>query len=294
MSERRIGFVGLGQMGTPVASRLLQAGVPVRLIDQSAARVEELTEAFPGLATGAVDLEELDVVIIMLPNSRIVEAVVRSALERGELREGAVIVDMGSSEPLSTRKLAQEAKARGIGYVDAPVSGGVVRAKAGTLAIMTGGEPDQVESVAELLAHFGPEPIYVGPSGAGHAAKALNNLVSAATLSVTSEALLAARDFGIDESVMNSVLNRSSGRSNTSETKVEQFILSGSFASGFALQLMAKDLQIAEALLSGADGLPSVASAAIEAWKRAAERSTSVIDHTAMYSLIEETKEGAR
>ena len=209
------------------------------------------TDISAGLAAelGAVALPELaglpdDIatVILMLPDSRIVESVLLG--EDGllaHLSPGTLVIDMGSSEPASTRRLSELASQQGLRYVDAPVSGGVAKATTGELSIMVGGEPAAVQSAKAHLEPMGANFVHVGPSGAGHAAKALNNLLSATNLAAAAEVLCVAQRSGIRPEVMVEVLNSSTGRSQATEVKYPQHILTGSFASGFEMDLMLKD-----------------------------------------------------
>jgi 3-hydroxyisobutyrate dehydrogenase len=238
----------------------------------------------------ADNAESLDALITMLPTSAIVEAVVLGE-DAGNgwaarLAKGAVVIDMSSSEPERSRELGKTLEALGLAYLDAPVSGGVKRAKEGTLAILVGGAADVLARCRPLLDTMGTGVLHIGAAGAGHAAKALNNYVSAAGLAATVEALQIASRFGIEPEVMTDVLNASSGRSNTSENKVKQFMLSGTFASGFALQLMNKDLKIARALAQAVDHPMTFGATCTEVWDEAAQRSTPATDHTEMYRLL--------
>lgn len=279
-----IGFVGLGRMGRPMAARLALSS---RMVVSDA--VPGLAAAFAaehGVAAAGIpgDFAGVDVLILMLPNSAVVESVADEVAP--VLKAGALVVDMSSSEPLRSRALALRLRERGLRFVDAPVSGGVRGAVAGTLAVMTGGDEADIAEIRPLLEVLGRTVLTVGPVGAGHAAKALNNLVSAATLSVTVEALRLGAEFGIAPETMNAVLNSSSGRSNTSENKVAQFMLDGGFGSGFALQLMAKDVRIAVDLARELDQRAEIADRVAEQWSRVAATVTPETDHTAMYHLI--------
>ena len=158
---------------------------------------------------------------------------------------------MGSSEPLRTRELAQRAAARGVELIDAPVSGGVRGALAGSLTIMVGGDPAPVARCRPLLETLGRAVLHVGPVGAGHALKALNNLLSATHLLASCEALAIGRRFGLDPQVMLDAINVSTGRCASTERKLPDFVLTGSYDSGFALALMVKDVGIAVALGEG-------------------------------------------
>jgi 3-hydroxyisobutyrate dehydrogenase len=288
----RIGFIGLGMMGQPMTACLAKAGYRLFLTDADGDRL-----ATALAATGAQRLEcdnaaSLDVLITMLPNSAIVESVLLG--EGGwaaMLPRGATVIDMSSSEPARSRALAATLAEQGLDYLDAPVSGGVKRAVEGSLAIMVGGPAALFERHRPLLQAMGTSILHIGDAGAGHAAKALNNYVSAAGLVATVEALHVGERFGIDPAVMVDVLNASSGRSNTSENKARQFMLSGTFGSGFALQLMNKDVKMARALGEALDYPMALGELTSAIWDAAARKSTPATDHTEMYRLLRDGDE---
>ena len=285
---RRLGFIGIGKMGWPMASRLHQAGLQVTVADADATVVSRFIADHPGAraASGPESYANVDALILMLPTSDIVEAVLEDGKTAAALRAGTLVVDMSSSVPTRTRDLATRLTDRGLRFVDAPVSGGVRGAIAGRLAILAGGEQADLDQLAPVFAPLASTVIVVGPVGSGHAAKALNNLVSAATISVTVEALRLGARFGISPAIMTEVLNSSSGRSNTSENKVAQFMISGTFASGFALQLMAKDVGIAVDLADALGQEAEVSREVSQQWRRIAGQVTAEADHTQMYELI--------
>lgn len=286
---QRIGFIGLGMMGVPMAQCLSKAGFDLFLADADEARTDALKTQLGAARLEPGNASSLDALITMLPNSNIVESALLDADPKAWARllpKGAVVIDMSSSEPERSRKLEVRLAELGLDYLDAPVSGGVKKAKDGTLAILAGGAPAVLERCKPLLESMGRSVLHIGAAGSGHAAKALNNYVSAAALMATVEALHIAERFGIDPSVMTDVLNASTGRSNTSENKVKQFMLSGSFASGFALQLMNKDLRIARAL-SEAVGYPmKLGVTCTTVWDEVSQHSTPATDHTEMYRLL--------
>ena len=278
MSEGRgtIGFVGLGRMGLPMAGRLAGAGWTVRGFD--AGTVEPpagvtLVGSAAGTATGA------DVVLLMLPSSDIVEAVLDGEL-LAALEPGSLLLDMGSSRPLSSRAIAERVTARGGVFVDAPVSGGVRGAVSGELTIMAGGTEPDLDRVRPLLDVLGRRVVHAGGVGAGHAAKALNNLLSASHLLATSEAVQVGERFGLDPAVLLRAINGSSGRSASSEVKWPTFVLPGTYDSGFDLALMVKDMRIATDLAEAQDSPIAFGRAAVEAWERAAEELPTDADHT--------------
>lgn len=274
-----IGFIGLGKMGSPMARLLVAAGHRVLGFDLSDDALAQLAEAGGTAVHSAGEAAVADVVILMLPDSNVVTAVLRAADVMSALTPDSVVVDMSSSEPLRTRELATELGERGVHLVDAPVSGGVRGAEAGTLTIMVGGNDQTVDRVEPVLALLG-RPVRCGDVGAGHAVKALNNLMSATHLWVTSEAMIAGERFGLDPEVMLSVFNGSSGRSGSTENKWPNFILPGGYDSGFGLRLMLKDMKIATDLARAVNVEPALGDGAVGLWSRAAEDLEPAADHT--------------
>jgi 3-hydroxyisobutyrate dehydrogenase len=287
----RVGLVGLGHMGRPIAAHLLASGVPLTVFD---VRREAMAAAGGTPATSLGDLaRRSDVVIALLPDGAAVErAVLGDGTPEADrlldgLAAGAIVVDMGSSSPTGTQALGRRLAEHGMALLDAPVSGGVRRAEAGTLAIMVGGDPATVESCRPLLERIGERVFPTGPLGSAHAMKALNNLVSAAGLLAAGEALLIGRKFGLDPGLMVDVLNASTGRNNATEHKLRPFVLSRSFDSGFSLALMVKDLGTATALADDT-GTPAPFSAECRAlWTRAAAALEDGADHTAVVRWLE-------
>lgn len=288
MSTRTIGFIGLGMMGAPMCACLARAGFRLFVADANPERVKAVCTDLSVSALTQAQAAELDVLITMLPNSAIVESVLLNDGWAGRLKAGALVIDMSSCEPARSRALAGQLAERGLDYLDAPVSGGVKRAKNGTLAILVGGSEATLDKAKALLGAMGQSILFIGPPGSGHAAKALNNFVSACGLMVTVEALHVAQKFGIAPDVMTDVLNASSGRSNTSENKVKQFMLSGTFGSGFSLRLMDKDLAIARSLADSVGYRLTFGAHGIDTWHAAAEKASASTDHTEMYRFLSE------
>jgi 3-hydroxyisobutyrate dehydrogenase len=284
-----VGFVGLGRMGTPMVRRLAAAGVAVRGYD--AVPRPELAGAVTLVEKATQVAEGAPVVILMLPDSDAVEAVSRAGGLLDALTPGTVLVDMGSSEPLRTRALAEEVERHGATLVDAPVSGGVSGATAGTMTIMVGGPEDVVAGLVPLFAALG-RMRHVGPVGAGHALKALNNLMSAAHLLASSEALLAGQRFGLDPAVMLEAVNTSSGRSGSTENKWPNFVLPGTFDSGFALDLMLKDIRIALGLAEATGAPSALAARTVELWAEAAAALGPGADHTEIVRWLRRERGG--
>jgi 3-hydroxyisobutyrate dehydrogenase len=252
----RVGFVGIGNMGWPMARNLAAAGYPLTVYDADAARAARFAGECGGSAAESLAAlgRESSLVITMLPSGRDVHAVVTAA-DGGlasTLPAGAVIVDMSSSDPIGTRELGAMLAARGIALVDAPVSGLVARAQTGSLTIMIGADDERAVAAAEpVLETLGERLIRVGSLGCGHAMKALNNIVAATAFTVTAEALIVGQRFGLDPRVMTEVLSVSTGRSFHSEMTFPEHVLTRRFSSGFTLGLLAKDVGIAGEL-SGA------------------------------------------
>jgi 3-hydroxyisobutyrate dehydrogenase len=245
--KQRIGFVGLGNMGAPMARRLANAGYELTVADA----VPEAIDRFVAgskceRATSLQSLgERCPVVITMLPNGQIVREVLLGANGiASRLARGSVCIDMSSSSPVGTRELSADLAKLGIPLVDAPVSGGVKKAADGTPAIMVGGEAAAVARVKPILEVMG-KVFTTGASGSGHAMKALNNFLSAANLAVAAEAVIAGQRFGLDPATMISILNASTGRNTGTDSKFPNNVLPRTFDSGFALGLMAKDLRLA-------------------------------------------------
>ncbi|GAA5164333.1 NAD(P)-dependent oxidoreductase [Pseudonocardia eucalypti] len=295
-----VGFVGLGRMGDPMTRRIAAAGVEVRGFDVSPDAVRALDGVVTRVDSAADAARGTGVVILMLPDSDVVERVVDDELldalvapVSGDGRDSAtrhsrpLLVDMSSSEPLRTRALAERVASRGATLVDAPVSGGVSGARAGTLTIMVGGPSQAAERLEPLLALMG-RVRHVGEVGAGHALKALNNLLSASHLLASSEAILAGRRFGLDPAVMLDAINGSSGRSGSTQNKWPNHILPGSYDSGFTASLLVKDIKIALALAEATGAPHEHAEHTVRVWSRAVEKLGPAADHTEIARWLEE------
>ncbi len=298
MTEKaQVGFVGIGNMGAPMVRNLAKAQVPVLAYDLRPEAVEAVT-AESNLVTAASSLadagQKCTTVITMLPTgAHVREAVLGENGIASKMAPGSIIVDMSSSEPTGTVELAKELEGRGLHLIDAPVSGGVPGAEKGTLALMTGGPDDVVARIEEPLNAVGN--IYrTGPVGSGHAAKALNNFLSAASLVATSEALLVAQKFGLDGAKMADIWNASTGRSNATENKLHQHILNRKFAAGFTLKLLDKDVRIARSLAESLDVKADYLDRVSELLSEGLEDLGDDADHTALFKHIEKLAEQGR
>jgi 3-hydroxyisobutyrate dehydrogenase len=268
-----IGFVGLGVMGVPMARHLGQAGHRVQGFDIAPAALVRLAGALPGArrCTSAFEAADAaDVVFTMLPHGSAVRDCVIG--ERGiaaALRPGALLIDTSSSEPWLTRDTAAAVHARGAAMIDAPVSGAVWGAEAAELVFMVGGAPGDVQRARPLLDAMGRQVFHLGPLGAGHTMKCLNNLVTAMTLTATAEALAVGTRCGLDPKVMTDVLNESTGGSWITRTHIHQRVLSRSFDDPFKLELMLKDIGIALGVASEAGVAMPLCAAGEPMWRAA-------------------------
>lgn len=257
MTETCIGFIGIGNMGWPMASNLVRAGRRVIVYDTDPDRAAGFcTDHHSAVhATSLVELgQNAGVVITMLPNGTIVRRVMLEQ-EGGlvqALAPGSLLIDMSSSDPIDTRELGDKLKKSGISFVDAPVSGGVPGARDASLAIMIGSdEPAATARVMPILKLLGKRLFETGPLGSGHAMKSLNNYVAAGGFAAASEALIIGEHFGLDPAVMLQILNVSTGRNFSTEYSIGPHVLEQAFATGFALALLAKDVKIAADLARG-------------------------------------------
>ena len=289
----KIGFVGIGNMGLPMATCLVKAGYFVTVYDTQADRSAGFAKQHGARAVAAPALKNLaeasDVVITMLPDSNIVAHVLfgdGDNITRG-LKPGALIMEMSSGIPSKTASFAERLTPLGIDLIDAPVSGGVARAVTGELAIMVGGDDAVITRAEPVLRAMGTTILRAGGLGSGQAVKALNNMVSAAGLLITVEALLVGRKFGLDPAVMVDVLNASSGMTNTSQKKIKQFVLSRTFGSGFGLDLMVKDLTIALEVARDTKTAVPLSALCRELWSSAAQTLGPGEDHTAITKFSE-------
>lgn len=249
----KVGFIGIGTMGWPMAANLVKAGHLVTVHDADAHRAAQFcTEFGASLAASLQDIARQDFVITMLPTGQIVEEVLTSA-EGGaflqHVKAGTIVVDMSSSEPAGTRALAKLLADHKVILLDAPVSGAVQRARLGTLTIMIGGDNSEaIDCAKPMLAAMGERLFDTGGSGSGHAVKALNNFIAATAYTATAEAVLIARRFGLDPRILIDIVNVSTGRSFISDIVMKEHVLDEKFATGFAMGLLAKDVKIAAEL----------------------------------------------
>lgn len=267
----RIQFIGLGTMGAPMVARLMGAGHTVWVTDANPEAVRKAVETTGASAWSAPGVpDDLDVLLLMLPNSRIVEAVLGSAEDPASLvaalDAATVVLDMSSSRPDSTTAVAGMLAGRGVAMVDAPVSGGPLKAATGELAIMVGGAGDDAvwERVSPVLEALGTSITRTGPVGSAHALKALNNLLSVIGIVGAVEVLQVGAKFGLEPGVMLDVINHSTGRNQATEVKLGPQVLDRGWNVGFSLELTVKDISTALDLAESEGVRVPVSEAAVQ------------------------------
>jgi len=247
----RVAFIGIGNMGRPMAANIAKQGHELYLFDANPAAAASAARASGATVLGSLaEISVAEVIVTMLPDGHVVREVALG--EQGfaaTAKPGTIVLDMSSSQPLLTRDLGAALARRQITLIDAPVSGGVARAVAGTLTIMIGGDDAAaLAKVRPLLACMGGSFFEVGKLGAGHAAKALNNVVAAANFAVLADALRVADRYGLDRALLVDILNVSTGQSFISTVVMKQAVLPETYDTGFALGLLAKDANMAAEL----------------------------------------------
>jgi len=246
MNNERIGFVGLGMMGLPMAKNLVEAGYTVTVFDLDAGAIEEAQGfgASPA-STGAEVAAQSDIIITMVPDSPHVEAAIAG---NGGIIEGiraeSVVIEMSTILPETGRRMAELLAEKGADFVDAPVTGGVAGAEAGSMSILVGGDAEAFERTLPVLSILGGDITHMGPVGAGHTTKIANQLIGVATLAGLSEAFVLAKKSGLDMQTFYAAVKNGAGRSWALETLGPK-ILKGDFSPGFMVKHMQKDLRLA-------------------------------------------------
>jgi 3-hydroxyisobutyrate dehydrogenase len=285
VEQMQVGFVGLGAMGRPMAACLADR-FPTRVWNRTSAVAEAHADAHGTIAVAdLVELGDVDVLCTCLPTTREVAAVAR---ELGPaLRPGTIWLDHTSGDPAGTRDVALELGARDVDYLDAPVSGGTDGAASGSLTVMVGGDLEVLDEVRPVLDAMAARVVHVGPTGAGMAVKAVNNTLLATSLWAAAEGLTVLQRLGVDPAAAIEVINASSGRSFATERLVPERVLTREFPATFALQLLAKDVGLAEAAVEevGVDA-PLVALVA-ELTRAAVDELGGEVDHSALVRVAE-------
>jgi 3-hydroxyisobutyrate dehydrogenase len=279
-----VGVVGLGNMGSRMAHNLAKCGFGLVVHDLDTGRSQRFAAEHGSTVAGSPeDFAPVAVVLTMLPDGD----AVRDAVIGWEggiasvLAPGSVVLDMSSSNPVGTQALAAELAPRQVAVVDAPVSGGIVRAEAGTLSVMVGGEDEAAFArVQPVLECVGERLFRTGPLGSGHAMKALNNFLGASCYATGAEALAIGREFGLDPLTMLEVFNASTGRSFNTEVVLKNDVVTGRYGTGFALGLLAKDVGIAAALAASVGVDAPTLRLVADRWAEAAEGLGFGADHS--------------
>jgi 3-hydroxyisobutyrate dehydrogenase len=285
MAER-VGFIGLGAIGTPMARHVARAFEAV-VWNRTAAKAEAFARAHgaTAAATPAQVVAACEVVITCLPTSREVGAVIAAAI--GAWRRGQLLIDATSGDPAGTRQNAAALAAVGVDLVDAPVSGGVAGAEQGTLTVMLGGADAAVARARTYVQPYARKVEHVGPVGAGHALKAINNALLALNIVAAGEGLAALVKLGVPARRAVDVINASSGRSNVTENLIPERVLSRAWPRTFSAALLDKDLGVALAVLEDA-GVRSALYPAVKAFYAAARQALDAgADHVEVIKRVE-------
>lgn len=284
----KIGFIGLGVMGKPMAKNILKAGYSLTVYDLCPEPCRELEELGAKIAKTPRQLaEEVDVVITMLPNAPNVMAALcgENGLLEG-MRRGTVLIDMSSVSPDSTCKMAGILEEHGVEMLDAPVSGGQAKAKDGSLSIMVGGKKSVAERYMDVLRSMGSSVVLVGEIGAGNVAKLANQMIVACTLAAVSEAFQLARMYGVDENCVRDAIRGGMAGSAVVESKLP-VMMRGNFQAGFRTDLQIKDLGNAIDAAKAADFVPELTCKVREMLQKMSERGYGNSDHSILYKYYE-------
>jgi 3-hydroxyisobutyrate dehydrogenase len=287
----KIGFIGLGDIGEPIASHLAKDPFELTVWNRTASKADEFARNYKARVarTPADAVRDAAVVITCLPSSAEVEAVLHgdNGILEG-IRKGAVLIDCTSGDPPTSRSIAAELGGRGVEFIDAPVSGGTSGAKSGTLTVMWGGDPIVFERVRPIVEAFGKKIVHAGPVGSGDALKAVNNALLAVHILSAAEGLAILAKAGVDPKVALDVINASSGRSNTSENLIPQRVVTRAFPRTFRLALLDKDIGIASVLSEDLGAKTPLIALTAERFHEARERLGERADHVEAVKIVEE------
>ncbi|WP_277954308.1 2-hydroxy-3-oxopropionate reductase [Saccharopolyspora soli] len=283
----KVGFIGLGIMGGPMAANLVKAGHEVIGCDRSQARVDQLLADGGKAAANVADaVSDAEVIITMLPDSPDVEGVVLG--EDGVLanaRQGALLIDCSTIRPDVSRRVAEAAAEKGVRALDAPVSGGEPKAIDGSLSIMVGGEADVFAAAAEILGAVGTTVVHVGPAGAGQTVKAANQLIVAGNIGLLAEALVFLEAHGVDTEAGLKVLGGGLAGSTVLDAKGEK-MRNREFAPGFRIELHHKDMGIVQAAAREAGVTIPLGALVSQLVAAAFVQGDGKLDHSALFKQI--------
>jgi 2-hydroxy-3-oxopropionate reductase len=284
----KLGFIGLGIMGKPMAGHLLAAGHTVHIYDVNLEPVKELASKKAVVCSHSKEVaQKSDIIFIMVPDTPDVEAVLfgEDGVAEG-VRSGSIVVDMSSISPIATKEFARKLAALGVKMLDAPVSGGQVGAEKATLSIMVGGEPEVFEQIKPYFELMGKNIVHIGENGDGQTCKVANQIVVALTIEAIGEALLFASKAGADPKKVREALLGGFAQSRILEVHGERMI-GRSFDPGFRIRLHQKDLNLAlQAARSLGLSLPNTATTQ-ELFNAVAAQGGSDLDHSAMVLALE-------
>jgi 3-hydroxyisobutyrate dehydrogenase-like beta-hydroxyacid dehydrogenase len=268
VTRTALGFVGLGNMGQPIASRIVTAGYELVCFD-AAGTAERLPAAAQSVGSVMELAQQADTVLLSLPDGPATLAVADVIASASE-RRTATVIDLSTIGPTAAAEAAARLADAGVAYADGPVSGGVAGARAGTLAVMFAGDSQVLEAQRHVLRTFAANVFDVGTQpGQGQAMKLLNNFLSATALVATSEAMALGRAHGLDMTMMLDVLNSSTGRNSATVDKFPHRIVTGTYDAGFLTSLMAKDLQLYLEMAERAGPAGTVSLSVSDVWQRA-------------------------
>jgi 3-hydroxyisobutyrate dehydrogenase len=281
----RVAFIGLGTMGYPMAGHLAKQHETI-VWNRTASKAQAHAHQFGSHAVADLkDTTQAEFIFTCLPTSMEVEAVVEQVLPA--LKPGTIWIDCTSGDPNHSRRIAQRLRSVGCDFLDAPVSGGKVGAEAGNLTVMVGGSQQTFNRALPVIQAFAGKVFHVGDVGAGHAVKAVNNMLLAIGLLATAEGLVTLAKQGVDPAIALEVINVSSGRSFASEVHFPERVLTRAFPNTFSLALLAKDARIAVSIAREAYVPVPLMQLAAEMFEMAKRQIGGDVDHTAVVQLIE-------
>ncbi|MCX7138335.1 MAG: NAD(P)-dependent oxidoreductase [Proteobacteria bacterium] len=288
---KKISFIGVGNMGNAMAGQLVKKGFDVTVFDARAETAQAFVKQHGG--TAAATLAEAgqgaDAVIFMVPDDKVVRQVLFADGLAESLAKGTIVIDMSSSAPTGTMAIGNDLDSRGIGYVDAPVMGGVIFAKDATLDIMAGGDAALVERCKPLFDAMGRKLYVCGPLGSGHVLKCLTNYINACALINTLEAMTIGGKFGLDSNVMAEAIEAMcNGRQHPVAKKVVPHVLTRKYGTGMAMQFIAKDVKIAVDSAHSIGAAAPLAEKTAELWAAACEKLGGKLDQTEIVRFWEE------
>lgn len=280
---RKIGFIGIGNMGSPMAGQLARKGFALTVFDVNVPNATAFANEYGARVAGSAAQagEGADAVIFMLPDERVVRHVLFEQGLAQAMPQGAIAIDMGTSAPASTRKTGAELEERGIGYVDAPVMGGVVFAHDASLDIMAAGDIGHIERCRPMFAAMGRKLWLCGELGSAHVLKAMTNYINACTFINTLEAMVIGRKFGLDSALMAEAIDAMcNGRQHPVVKKVMPHVLTRKYGTGMAMQLIAKDVKIAVDAAHSVGAAVPLGELTAQLWHAASEQLGGTRDHS--------------